>query len=196
MVAGSARFADGVFEIHSAGFDFWHEDDYYHFVYQPLTGNGEIIARVTAIGEGDDGYESAGVLFSYDPNFEWVNNGSGKHAPGAKMMWTRAQGVVWGQRIRSEAPNNGWGPGPSLIEAAADLPVWLKLTREQNRFRGYYSNDGKDWQAPSANARGEQADTEIPELPETIWVGVFVCPHTTDRLVTAKLDNVTVKELP
>ncbi|MFX0558663.1 galactose oxidase-like domain-containing protein, partial [Maribacter sp. CXY002] len=39
----------GVFEVRASGADIWGSADEFHFVYRELTGNGEIIARVTAL---------------------------------------------------------------------------------------------------------------------------------------------------
>src|SRR5262249_29013309 len=47
-VAGSASYANGTFTLKGSGIDIWDTADGFRFLYQPMTGNGEIRARVTA----------------------------------------------------------------------------------------------------------------------------------------------------
>src|SRR5688500_8497259 len=59
--AGSASESGGVFTVRGAGADIWGTADSFHFVSQPLSGNGEIVARVTSI-QNTNSYAKAGVM--------------------------------------------------------------------------------------------------------------------------------------
>ena len=48
---GSASFASGVFTISGAGLGIGGTADQFHFVYQRVTGNGEVVARVIGVEE-------------------------------------------------------------------------------------------------------------------------------------------------
>jgi hypothetical protein len=48
-VAGSASYSNGVFTISGAGPEIYGTADGFHFVYQPMAGNGSIIARVVTV---------------------------------------------------------------------------------------------------------------------------------------------------
>ena len=50
-LAGSASAASGTFTVDAAGSrHLGHVSDQFHFVYRPLTGDGEIVARVASVG--------------------------------------------------------------------------------------------------------------------------------------------------
>ena len=46
-IAGSTSQSSGVFTINAGGIDTWDAADQFHFVYQRVTGDVEVIARVT-----------------------------------------------------------------------------------------------------------------------------------------------------
>jgi len=48
QVSGSASYANGVYTVNGAGIDIYGANDQFHYVYQPVNGNGTLIARVTS----------------------------------------------------------------------------------------------------------------------------------------------------
>ena len=48
-LAGSTSISNGVFTLTGAGADIWGTADAFHFTYQRLTGDGEIVARVATV---------------------------------------------------------------------------------------------------------------------------------------------------
>ncbi len=47
--AGASIYAHGNFTASGTGADIWGTADEFHYVYQPITGDGEIIARVNSM---------------------------------------------------------------------------------------------------------------------------------------------------
>jgi endonuclease/exonuclease/phosphatase family metal-dependent hydrolase len=47
--SGSARYASGTFTVEAGGTDIWDTADAFRYIYQPLTGDGEIVADVSAL---------------------------------------------------------------------------------------------------------------------------------------------------
>src|SRR4029077_487832 len=60
-LAGSASYANGVFTVKGAGAQIYGTADAFHFVYQPLSGDGTIIARLVSV-QGGSGYVAPGVM--------------------------------------------------------------------------------------------------------------------------------------
>ncbi len=60
-IAGSTAFSNGTYTIQAAGSDIWSGADEFHFVYQPMTGNGEVIARLASLANTDS-WAKAGVM--------------------------------------------------------------------------------------------------------------------------------------
>ena len=61
LVAGDASYAAGSFTLSGAGVDIWDVADQFRFVYQPLDGDGEIVARVESL-QATDVWAKAGVM--------------------------------------------------------------------------------------------------------------------------------------
>ena len=59
--AGSASYSNGVFTVNGGGADIWGGTDQFNYVSQPLTGNGSIVAQVTAQSDTDP-WAKAGVM--------------------------------------------------------------------------------------------------------------------------------------
>ena len=60
--AGDAVSADGSsFSVQGAGADIWGTADAFQFVYQPLTGDGQIVARVASV-QNTAPWAEAGVM--------------------------------------------------------------------------------------------------------------------------------------
>ena len=57
-VPGSASHSSGTFDVTASGNDIEKRTDAFHFVYQPLSGNGEIVARVSSIQNTHSGCKS------------------------------------------------------------------------------------------------------------------------------------------
>ena len=60
-LAGSASAAGGTFTVTAGGIDIWGTSDQFHFVYQPLQGDVEVIARVASLQYADP-WSKAGVM--------------------------------------------------------------------------------------------------------------------------------------
>jgi hypothetical protein len=63
VLRGAASAASETsFTVDAAGIDIWGTTDQFYFVNQPLSGDGEIVARVTSLTPTDP-WAKAGVMF-------------------------------------------------------------------------------------------------------------------------------------
>src|SRR6185437_10937153 len=110
--AGSASAANGVFTVKGGGNDIWGTNystlDQSHYVSQPLTGDGSIVARVTA-QTNSSAWAKSGIM---------IKQSNTADAPYALLAVTPANGIVF----QSNFTNSTSGG------ASSTLPVWLKLT--------------------------------------------------------------------
>jgi hypothetical protein len=139
-------------------------DDRFSFVHRPLTGDGAITARVTAmtgiitypppdhdeIVPGLVPWAKAGVI---------VKDGTRPGSAYAAVLLTGRHGV----RMQHDFTNDTPG-GPGGVSAAA--PRWLRLTRSGDTLTGAESTDGRRW-STIGSAR-------LAGLPGTVQVGLFV----------------------
>ena len=58
---GSATYSAGTFRVSGSGADIWGTADAFHYLYQPLPYDGDLVVRVAAV-EGSDAWTKAGVM--------------------------------------------------------------------------------------------------------------------------------------
>ena len=112
-IAGSAAYLNGSFTVSGSGADIWNTADAFHFVYQPLSGNGEIIARVVSVGNTDP-WAKAGVMIR-----DTINSNA-KHA---MMVVTPGNGVSFQWRASTG------GSSSDTTSGGKTAPYWVRLVR-------------------------------------------------------------------
>jgi PKD repeat protein len=166
-LAGSTTYASGRFTVTAAGADIWGTADSFRYVYQPLNGDGQIVARVTSL-MNTHAYAKAGVMIRESLN---------ANAPNALVSF-RPTGVI-DLVVRTSAGASTFNAG-STTQA---LPAWLKLARTGNSIVASVSPDGSSWSVVA---------TQTVAMASNALVGLAVMSHDTSVLNTAMLDNVVV----
>jgi regulation of enolase protein 1 (concanavalin A-like superfamily) len=162
--AGSAT-GDGVaFTVQGAGDDIWNGADAFRFVYEPLTGDGHIIARVTSV-QNTNGWAKAGVMIREDLSAS---------ARQASVIVSPGNGVAFEWRA---AP----GSASSYVGASGSAPQWLKLVRTGTTISAYVSPDGSTW---------TPVGTTTLNTGSTVYIGLAVTSHANGVLCTATFDSV------
>ena len=60
-IAGTTSFAAGTYTITAAGVDIWDTSDQFRYVYQPVSGDVDVVARVASLTAAD-AWSKAGVM--------------------------------------------------------------------------------------------------------------------------------------
>ncbi len=169
LAAGSTVEQSGTFTINGSGDNIWNDDDAFQYAYQPVSGDGTIIARVVSQEDTGD-YAKAGIMFR-----ESLDSDS-KHA---MTSVTPSEGTRLQYRD---------GDGSSLINNPGyAAPIWLKLERNGVLFTGYRSSDGVTWVEIGQHTVGMGTD---------IYVGLAVNAFDIDdngTLSEVVFDNVTIE---
>ena len=169
-VAGTAGFDNGTFTVEASGVDIWEQADGFHYVYQSLSGDGEIVAQVASLTNTHP-WAKAGVMMR-----ESLQPGS-RHA---MATLTAQNGVEFLRRALTD------GSATSTRQSGVPAPTWLRLTRVGDLFTAYWSDDGSTW--------NEIAQQNI-DLAETLYVGLATTAHNNEVLTTARYRSVTVRPL-
>ena len=169
-LAGNARMnpGSGYIFIDSSGEDIYGEADGFHYVFQPLDGDGEITARVQSLKNVND-WAKAGVMIR-----ETLEADS-KHA---MMIVSALNGTSFQWRAFTTGGTNSKSGADSL-----QAPVWVKITRVGDELAGYISTDGLEWRSIYSMT--------IP-MNKQIYIGLAVTSHTNSQLTSAIFDQVTV----
>ena len=165
VTTGSARYPGDVFTVHGGGSDIWGPTDEFHYVYQPMSGDGEIVARVTS-QTPTDVWAKAGVM---------IKESATPGAPSAMLAVTPANGYAFQHSVESNQSGT-----PYTFPNA-----WMRLTRNGNVIEVSTSTNGTTW-----NVMGSAT---IP-MAVNATAGLFVNSHNWGSLSTVTFDNVTVTQ--
>ena len=166
---GAADEASGTFTIDGSGDDIGGTVDAFHYVYQPLPGDGSIVARVAS--QTTPAYWSrAGVM---------MRESLAADSPHVTVVvMSRANRVHTLQRSTAGGTTTMYSN--SVREGA---PTWLKLERVGSTITSFHSSDGVTW---------TQLESLSTTMSGTIYVGMAVTSYIEGTLSTATFDNVSV----
>src|SRR5467141_1788809 len=166
-VAGSASFANGTFTVSGAGQGTMvTASDGLHFVYQPLAGDGTIVARVLSV-QGSSAAQ-AGIMIR-----ETLGAGA-NHV----YLFDYSSSI-----LLTERTSTGGSSSYQSVGSGAP-PNWMKLVRSGNVFSMYGSADGVNWVALGTS--------QTVSMAQNVYVGLAVSNRTTSSLATATFDSVSV----
>jgi regulation of enolase protein 1 (concanavalin A-like superfamily) len=162
---GQSSYSDPTFTITGEGADIWGTADAFHFTYQRLTGDGEMVARVAALS-ATHAWHKVGVMIRND-----LTPGSAH----GLMLVSSGKGLAFQRRVTANGSSTHTG-GPLL-----GAPQWVKIVRAGDVITASWSSDGQTW-----NVVG--SDTIV--MAPTVYIGLANSSHTTTALGTATVDNV------
>ena len=165
--AGSSTFANGAYTVVGGGAGISGRADGMHFVYQPVSGNGSIVARVFSLSGGGSTAQ-AGVMIR-----ETLS-------PGA----TRADPYYSSGDTYFAYRSTTGGTSTSVSTNNVTLPYWLEVVRNGNTFTEYIARDGVNW------VEIESATTI--SMATNVYIGLAVSSDNTGELATAVFDNVSI----
>jgi hypothetical protein len=182
---GSASFDPGTsaYAINASGSDIWDVSDSFRYTYKPLSGDGEIVARVVSINNPDY-WTKAGVMIRADttpgsPNAFMLETGPGHDEP--VFQWRTNPGGFTSDS--DNHPGGDVGNGP---------PIWLRLKRIGNTFYGYWAADVNNGQGhgPWQNLGG----TQTVNMGTNVLVGLALTAHNNGAVANATFDHVMVTQ--
>jgi hypothetical protein len=171
---GSADEVGGTWTVAGGGNDIWGTADAFHYAYVPLTGDGQMVARVVDNGTGSNAWAKGGVMIR-----ETLEAGS-MHA---MMIVTGSSGGGAGFQRRTStgaSSDSNHDPSPTV-----EPPHWVKIVREGNDFSGFMSTDGIEWT--------QQGDTVTIDMASDAFIGLCVTSHASGEVRTYTFDNVSAE---
>lgn len=158
---GSLSCSDKNIVVEASGSDIWNNRDGFHFVYQYVSGNCEMVTKVESF-EATNEWAKAGLMIR-----ENLDGGS-------KMAFsciTNENGITYHQRA---AANEAVAGGNS--ESGIKAPYWLKINRTADTFSYYASADGKSWK--------KMGSSDVP-MPKNVYIGFAVTSHNNSEICKA-----------
>ena len=160
----------GVFTAAGSGADVWGTTDSFRYTYQRLTGDGAIVARVTQI-QGTHFWAKVGVMMR-----ETL-------AADSKHVSMLASAGMGPQFLWRDATGGNSGDRPRYHRRQPFAPVWVRLERRGETFRGSFSSDGATW---------TDLGSRTVAMTATVYVGFMSCALNNSRTNVGILDDVSV----
>jgi glucose/arabinose dehydrogenase len=198
LVPGNAAYASASqsFYVDGTGTDAGGTGEQFHYVYQTLSGDSTITARVryqteshpwakagimikqsTAAGSP---YVAALVTPDVSPNLPNVNGIN--CTPHGCDGWLPPVSPPVGHGMRMQS-SGGTASITTAVPGFADPNKWLKLQRTGNTFATWYSTDGANW---------SPIGSTTVSMSGPVTVGLFSLSHETHWFSSAAFDHVQV----
>ncbi len=162
-----SRFGEQTLTVQASGADIWGTADGFRFTYLPLTGNGEVIAKIQTLALSNAAAKGGVMLRE-------------SLLPGSKNVFMGLQGNSQATfQVRSAT-----GGASVNTKRAATAPLWLKLSRAGDVFTAFSSTDGAAW-SPLGNP------VTVP-MAASVYAGLAVTSHTNAVSTSAGFSNATV----
>ena len=166
-MTGNTSQSNGVFTVTGSGADIWGAADAFQFAYQPMTGDGTIIARVTGI-QNTSSFAKAGIMIRGSLN------------PDAAHVILDLRPTY---DVEFMTRTNATGQTTFLATAVQAPPTWLKLVRSGSTVTAYVSSDGANWTSLGYTS---------PNIPATAYWGLAVTSHNNSATNQSTFDNVSI----
>ncbi len=171
-IPGDLCYSEGAFELTAQGNDLSGASDNFYFTYQEISGNTEVIARVTGLENTNVNAQAAVVIresLAADAKFAMtsINAGSALSEYTATFRYRKTTG---GRASLSKGNQ-------------ASLPEYIRIVRNGRDVSSYVSDVNGNW-----NLIGSLK----MNLSETLYVGIAATSATTGSSTVAKFEDVTV----
>jgi hypothetical protein len=165
--AGSATHSAGTF-THAGSGSIGSTADKLRFSYQALTGDGEIIAKISNLqNTGSDA--RVGVM---------IRDSLASNAMGIFIGMSESDSYRWDRR------SSTGGSTTSTSSTGTAPETWVRLVRSGDTITAYKSSDGTSW-----TSVGSTNDTTIAS---TSYIGLAVSSGSDTTLNTSQFSNVSV----
>ena len=169
---GSATYSNGAYTVVGSGANIAGTADGFQFVYQPMSGDGQIVARITGVQNTTTG-SKGGIM---------IRESLAANSSNVAMILTGGNRFQFQVRASTGATTSNW-------TGSQTPPHWVKLVRSGNTFTAYRSSNGVTWTLYAASP------VTVP-MSANVYVGLVMSSNNNTVLGTATLDNVNVVSGP
>jgi len=169
-IAGYATYnaASQVYTLSAGGVNIWAKRDEFQYAYRKMKGDFIIQAQAEWVGAGTDPHRKAGIMARSSLDFDSTYVDGALHGEGlVAMQYRKAKG---GDTEQTQMPDAHGG-------------MTIELERRGNTFIWSTAKNGEPYQ---------QVTQENVDLPEELYVGLFLSAHNPDVKETVIFRNVRV----
>jgi endoglucanase len=167
---GTASYASSVYTLNTGSgteLDGTATSDAFTTIYQPVSGDCTITARVASLSGNDTAKGEGGVI---------IRNDLTATAASSTIGVTTGRGIVFTYRPTAGAANV-LAYGSNVL-----APYWVRMVRSGSTFTAYESADNSTWT--------QVGTAQTITMGTTAYVGLPICNH--GGTATATFDNVSI----
>lgn len=165
-LTGSSTHSNGTFTVNAGGMGITDRNDQFHFVYQQLTGDTVLIARIDGLTAADP-ESRVGVMIRESLSGNSTN-------AFAYVSGTNALGVSARTSTNARTTVMPWGTGQPT--------GWLALRRQGSTLTGYASGNGSSWHT--------LATSSVP-MGQTVYVGIAISARSNSQRAQARVSSIS-----
>jgi len=168
VLAGDSGQRGAQFVLRGSGANVGGTADAFRFVYQTLTGDGRITARVLKV-DPTDSNARAGIM---------LRDSTNSSAAHVALDWQSSGFVEFLMRT-----NSGQATGSQYISNNIPTAPFVRLERLGNTFTASWSPDGTNWNVVATNSSA---------LSQTLNAGLFVNSDNTAQMNEGLFEDVSI----
>jgi regulation of enolase protein 1 (concanavalin A-like superfamily) len=160
------------YTLTGSGYNIWFERDEFQFLYRQLKGDFTVTADFEFVGATGDGHRKVGwmVRESLDDNASHLSAVS--HGDGLTVLQWR---IEKGKAMRD--------PEDEIFSTEKNVQT-VQVERKGKNYTMRVGKKGSDLQTVGSH--------EMPNLPDQVLVGLFICSHNPAKVEEAKVRNVRI----
>ncbi len=158
--------ATGVYDLESGGANIGRWEDWFHFVYEEISGDVDVSARIQYISEG---WSSAGIM---------IRDELTTYSKQASSLITLHEGGRFSVRQYEATPH------PDIDVSTIAEGSWLRLVKQGNQVSNYVSGDGVTWTLIA---------TDTVDFGETFYIGIAGVANGSGPATNIIVDEVKVE---
>jgi Tol biopolymer transport system component len=172
--AGAAEYDPSAqtYTLKGSGYNIWFERDEFNYLYNRLGGDFIMTANFAFIGEGKDGHRKIGFMLRESEDEKAASISAALHGDGLTVLqWRELRGAY----MRD--------PEDEIFPSKGNYNI-LQLERSGKNIIMRAAHTGEPLQVIGTH--------EMPNLRDSILVGLFICSHNPDVVEHAKVWNVRI----
>ncbi|TAL47421.1 MAG: hypothetical protein EPN92_04895, partial [Chitinophagaceae bacterium] len=173
---GSAVFniTDQSYNLKSGGYNIWFNRDEFHYAYNKIKGDFMLTASVKLLGTGKDPHRKIGWMVRASEQDDAAHMSATVHGDGLTVLqWRRLRGAY----MRD--------PQDELFSLKKNTEI-IQLERIGKTFIMRVANPGEPLQ--------EIGRTDMIDMPDEAFAGLFVCSHNADVMEEGIAWNVRIEK--
>ncbi len=168
-ISGSFKCINKTFVIEASGGDIWNNTDEFHYAYQYISGDCEMLTKVDSM-EANHEWAKAAIM---------VRETLGGGSKVSMVLLSNKNGATYHNRFEINDSMEGSDRHPE-----AKAPYWLKLIRKGDAFTYFISDNGIHW---------KKIGSEKNPMSKNVCIGFAVTSHNNNELAKVIFSNFRLK---